>query len=186
MTSDTIPARGRPRDADRTEAILDATKELLQTTGYDSLRVADVAEQAGCGLATIYRRWSTKEELVAAAISRPEPEPPTTDDPRADLAALIRDLAGQIGQKSDFLAGFMSAARAHPEIHDAVCLEVRDRLQAQLRRPLGELLGSDNPQIGLIIDAIPGILLHRSGLMGEPVDADAYADEILALVDALG
>ena len=62
--------RGRRRAADREPLILDAASELLDEVGYDHLRVQDVAERAHVGLATIYRRWSTKQELVIAAMSR--------------------------------------------------------------------------------------------------------------------
>jgi AcrR family transcriptional regulator len=62
--------RGRRREADREPLILDAASELLAEIGYDHLRVQDVAARAHVGLATIYRRWSTKQELIVAAMSR--------------------------------------------------------------------------------------------------------------------
>ena len=63
MTSAT-PTRGRPRSSDRTEAILDAAHDVLKEHGFDNVRMQDIADQAGAGLATIYRRWETKEDLV--------------------------------------------------------------------------------------------------------------------------
>ena len=49
--------------------------------GYDHLRVQDVAERAHVGLATIYRRWETKQDLVIAAMCREkeQAEYPETD-----------------------------------------------------------------------------------------------------------
>jgi hypothetical protein len=67
--SDGPAVMGRPRAADRTPAILEAAKALLGEVGYDRLRIQDVANRAGAGLATLYRRWPTKQALVADAIS---------------------------------------------------------------------------------------------------------------------
>ena len=63
--------RGRPRSPDRDDAIVNATLELLETVGYDQTRLQDIAQLAGVGLGTIYRRWPTKQNLVIAAIRQP-------------------------------------------------------------------------------------------------------------------
>src|ERR1700737_4041794 len=83
---------GRPRAEDRTPAILEAAKELMGEVGYDRLRIQDVADRAGAGLATLYRRWPTKQALVADAIRHHAERflPPVLDDPRADLLAVYR------------------------------------------------------------------------------------------------
>jgi len=59
---------GRPRAADRTPPSSQAAKDLLGEVGYDRLRIQDVADRAGAGLATLYRRWPTKQALIADAI----------------------------------------------------------------------------------------------------------------------
>ena len=82
--------RGRPRVAARDTAILDATQQLLEEIGYDRLRIQDVADRAHAGLATIYRRWPTKQALVIATMEHQAPDmPPESDDPLADLQALL-------------------------------------------------------------------------------------------------
>src|SRR4030088_2608174 len=84
------PRRGRPRGAARDTAILDATQQLLEELGYDRLRIQDVADRAHAGLATIYRRWPTKQALVIAAMQHRAPDiAPENDDPLADLQALL-------------------------------------------------------------------------------------------------
>ena len=80
MTPATAPStpatttRGRPRDEERTAAILDATHDCIKEKGWADLTMGDIAKEAGCGLATIYRRWPTKEELVADSM-RNQPLP---------------------------------------------------------------------------------------------------------------
>jgi len=113
------PARGRKRAADREPLILDAAGELLDEVGYDHLRVQDVADRAHVGLATIYRRWSTKQELVIAAMRRSKVsfDRVETDDPRADLEALFREMVHEMfGPKACFMVGFVTALRSDPEL----------------------------------------------------------------------
>ena len=59
---------GRPRDERADRAILSAALELMAEHGVDGLRTDDVADRARVGKATIYRRYRSKEELVAAAV----------------------------------------------------------------------------------------------------------------------
>ncbi|MEO3756769.1 TetR/AcrR family transcriptional regulator [Mycobacterium sp. B14F4] len=64
----TAPARGRPRDPSVHRAILTAALQLFIESGIAGLSIEQVAKKAGVGKPTIYRRWSTKEQLVADAI----------------------------------------------------------------------------------------------------------------------
>src|SRR3954470_6760096 len=62
--------RQRPRvEGGREEEILDATVTVLAELGYDRLTMDAVATAAKASKATLYRRWSTKAELVVDAIS---------------------------------------------------------------------------------------------------------------------
>ncbi|MCM2677537.1 TetR/AcrR family transcriptional regulator [Alkalicoccobacillus plakortidis] len=65
--------RGRPMDLTRNQVIIDKTLELLAEVGFDSLTIEAIAHQAKVGKATIYRRWSSKEELVIDAVSSTSP-----------------------------------------------------------------------------------------------------------------
>jgi AcrR family transcriptional regulator len=72
--------------------VLQAAVMELARVGYAALRVEDVAAQAGVNKTTVYRRWSTKAELVSAALrSRAiaEEELPDTGSLREDLVAMI-------------------------------------------------------------------------------------------------
>ena len=64
----TTASRGRPRDPALDSAILTAALELFITHGITGMSIEQVAKRAGVGKPTVYRRWSTKELLVADAI----------------------------------------------------------------------------------------------------------------------
>src|SRR5689334_23978067 len=90
---DAVGARQRPRiEGGREEEILEATVVVLAELGYDRLTMDAVATAAKASKATLYRRWSTKADLVVDAISRakgcPMPEDVDTGSLRGDLIAM--------------------------------------------------------------------------------------------------
>ncbi|MEM9515524.1 MAG: helix-turn-helix domain-containing protein [Actinomycetota bacterium] len=180
------PGRGRPRDADRTTAILDAAVELMHEEGWEGFRVQDVATRAGAGLATIYRRWPTKEALAAAAMRHDTPTvTAASGDPRADVRALLVDLADKICGKGGSVIGMFAAARHHDELGAAVDDVMRDTVRGTIRTSIGAVIGDDHPQLDMLTDAVPATLLLRAGIFEEPLAPGDFADEVLALLDAL-
>src|SRR3984893_7109592 len=90
-TVDKPPAAGRPRDPRIDASILRAAAELLVEIGYSNVTMAAVAERAGTTKTALYRRWSSKAELVHEAAF---PVAPTAlvgpgGDMAADLRAMI-------------------------------------------------------------------------------------------------
>jgi AcrR family transcriptional regulator len=60
--------RGRPRRPAARKAIIEATLELLADRGFQAATMDAIATRARVGKNTIYRRWSSKEELIADAL----------------------------------------------------------------------------------------------------------------------
>jgi AcrR family transcriptional regulator len=184
--TETVAAtRGRPRAADREPLILDAASQLLDEVGYDHLRVQDVADRAHVGLATIYRRWATKQDLVIAAMHRDKAglARPETDDPRADFEDQLREMVHQMfGPKACFVVGFVTALRSDPELarvfRESLLTEMRD----QLRRPIARVVGADDPDLDLRVDLAPAFLIFRTLIDDRPVDPDDLARRLCALV----
>jgi len=182
----TAGARGRPRDEERTAAILGAVHRVLHRTGWQDLRVADVAAEASCGLATIYRRWATKEELVAAAITeRPLPLIDETGDARVDLAKLVEAIATDFTTMGESILGFMAAARSDPTLRTAVEESIVGSARPRIGSLIAEIVGDDHPSVDYLIDSGVGTLVVRIALLGETIDPAAYAAEYLALIDAV-
>jgi AcrR family transcriptional regulator len=60
---------GRPRSQATDQAILHAALELFIQWGIDGVNIERVAARAGVARTTVYRRWSSKEALLAQAIA---------------------------------------------------------------------------------------------------------------------
>jgi AcrR family transcriptional regulator len=52
----------------RHDRILDIVIELLEAEGYDAVQLREVARRARTSLATIYKRYGTRDELILAAL----------------------------------------------------------------------------------------------------------------------
>jgi AcrR family transcriptional regulator len=178
--------RGRPREADRTDAILQAALALLEEDGYEQLHVQRVAERARVGLATIYRRWPTKQALVAEAVRCKDmaDEVPETGDPRADLAAVMRHLAGQLADpaRARFMVSFLATLNAEPEIAAAFREHVFCVMRQRMLGYITAVVGADDPLLDARADLGPGLLFYRTQVLRNDVDPDAAGDEVAALM----
>lgn len=177
---------GRPRDATLDAVVLDATCELIGDVGLDRLRVQDVADRAGVGLATIYRRWPTKLDLVVAAIqtfSGAIIDSPALDDPWADLVGVFRMQIDRINEQGrEFIPGIAAALRGDPEAAGALrslfLLPIRERLRESLAR----LLDEDDIELRSRADMALAVLFYRSVILDEPTNTDWFMDLLLPLI----
>ena len=83
----------RPRiEGEREVAIFDATMRMLATSGYDRLTMDAVAADARASKATLYRRWTSKADLVVDALvwlkSCMPHDVPNTGTLRGDLLSM--------------------------------------------------------------------------------------------------
>lgn len=102
----TRTCRGRRRDESIDVRVLGVTNRQLAERGFAGLSIAAIADEACTTRQALYRRWPTKELLVADAIRRAGcgSEVTLSDDPRADLQ---RELAAWI--EDDASAGLAVA-----------------------------------------------------------------------------
>lgn len=175
-------SRGRKRDAARTDALLAAAGELLLEVGFDRLRISDVAERAGSGTGAIYRRWSTKEALLAEAIrAMPDAEIESTGDPVADLREHVAGRCASTAQKPDLVPGLISAMRADEGIERAV----KDGLTLDyLRDAVARVVGPEHPHLDLLTQLLPALTLFRAAFIPETLDAAAMTKEIMSFIQS--
>ncbi len=74
-------------------AIYEAVLQQLSTVGFGAMTIEGIAATARTGKAAIYRRWPSKEELVADTLDNVLPSldlPPDTGNVRSDIARDLR------------------------------------------------------------------------------------------------
>jgi AcrR family transcriptional regulator len=101
-------------------AILKATIDEIDISGYAGLSMERVAERARASKASLYRRWPSKVELVMAAIYDLLPDPAAAADTgslRGDLLALLRSAAEMLaGPGGTAIRGMISDALRDPQL----------------------------------------------------------------------
>jgi AcrR family transcriptional regulator len=182
-----VARRGRRISEERSEDILGAVLELLHEIGYDQLRMQDVADRAGVGLSTIYRRWPAKQDLVRASLTceRATEKYVVTGDPRADVRAFLARMAEDLsGDGAQAMLGFLSSLRSDPEIADVYRDTALSRMHEHLRSLLAAELGEDHPDLDLRATAGPAILVYMAAVCGNPIDAGPMAERLTDLLFA--
>ncbi|MEU9448885.1 TetR/AcrR family transcriptional regulator [Streptomyces sp. NPDC048277] len=114
---------GPARDAARDALIVEATLDLLAEQGYGDLTMDQVAARAGVSKATVYRRWASREDLVADALETLDFTPPEGDGPprparlRDDLVHTLTSTSGCTGDRGPRLtAVLLATTRSNPEV----------------------------------------------------------------------
>jgi len=184
LQQDSKPRRpGRPRSARADKAILRATIELLAEQGYPALTIEGIAERAGVGKTTIYRRFSSVEEIMVRAFSEIDVdlEIPDTGDTLQDLLELTAFFRERAATAVLFpvMSQIIGTALTNPSVLKAFREHVIQPRQAAVRQIIerGIARGEVRPDVdpALIADMIPGgIIFHK--LFQLPADAELPAD----------
>jgi AcrR family transcriptional regulator len=187
------PRPGRPRSVEADEAILRATLELLASEGLQGLRVEQVAERAGVGKATIYRRYPTRAALMRAALvallSGERAPLPDRGSVRDDLLAIGEARLALLRRSGGhrLVPRMLAEATADPELHAlvraALIEPARAPLVAALQRGVerGELRA--DLDVELATDLLAGAFVYR--LLRTRSDLAAVEDIPTKAVDLL-
>ncbi len=156
------------RGAPVVERVLEVTLEVLAEQGYHRLSVPEVAERAGLNKTSVYRRWPTKEALVAAALEsalgHDAPLPDTgalTSDMQALVLGAVRWGGSPVGRG---VMKTLLSDRAEPEVRSLIDGLLRRRASgpvALFRRASdrGEL--SPDADVPMALSVIAGAISHR-------------------------
>ncbi|MEU9575003.1 TetR/AcrR family transcriptional regulator [Streptomyces massasporeus] len=185
------PARGRPRSEAVERAIIEGVMKLLEEgVPLAELSIERIARTAGVGKATIYRRWSGKEELfvdVVRAAEPPDPPLPGTSM-RDDLVVLLEQVRrrGLANRSSAILYSVQAQMKSSPKLwaaYHATVVAPRRRLGLEVLRrgrENGEL--RTDLDLELLNDLFVGPVLVRAVLRP---DADLPDDLAVQVVDTL-
>jgi AcrR family transcriptional regulator len=166
---------GRPRDPDLEQRLLAAAWALLQEQGYTAVTLTQVAAQAQAHRTDVYRRWSSKAQLVVDALT--EHLPPIlevdTGSLDSDLRAIVDDFARSWSSPwIDGLVGLAADLQHDPDAELAFRQMAERRGQpmraaiarAKERGDIGEI-----GDLSLVGDLIEGPLMHRRVVGREPL-----------------
>jgi AcrR family transcriptional regulator len=194
--ADAAPQRGRPRDAARDRALLEAALAVLAESGYGGLTTAAVATRAGVSTATLYRRWSSKEDLVIAAVAAYAGDlgaQPDTGTLEGDLRDLLRDKAVALTGRSGQLIRTLIGEAAHNDalaeaLTAALMAPVRERVDVIVERAIARGEIPPLKDRDLVGDLVIGPVVSMFTLAPQPphevaeATARAAADRLLPFV----
>ncbi|MGH3768314.1 MAG: TetR/AcrR family transcriptional regulator [Pseudonocardiaceae bacterium] len=142
-------------------AIFEATLEELTAVGYADLKMEHVANRARASKGSLYRRWSSRAELVVDAVYHTIPscaERPDTGCVRDDLLGCLRGFATLLnGPSGEAIRGLMAETIRNPDLMEVVRVRFID------------------PGVGLFLE-----VLRRGAARGE-VRATALTPRIASL-----
>ncbi len=183
--------RGRPRSTRIDRAILAAAADLFGEEGLQGMSMEAVAARAGVGKAALYRRWSSKEDLVTAALESlvAEARFTSTGSFRDDLAAMLRSfqhliVATPLGRAFPRMVGEIWAGTPLGRRYAATVIAPRREAATRLLLQ-GIAQGELDPDtdVPLLIDALVGtiVIRHLTAVMGDEVPRD-FPEKIVALL----
>lgn len=190
------PGTRRPggRTARNRAAIFAATLAELAAVGYANLSLDALAARAGVHKTTIYRRWRTRAELVAAAFmdaAEQRLEVADTGNIDRDARRLARSVAETLAQPVVAAAIRATLSLESPAIRNQITRTFwssrRGAVGPLIERAIarGQLPQDTDP--AAVIEAIAAPLYFRLLLSGEPLSrnaADTTAEAALAAARA--
>ena len=181
------PRRGRPRRVSAGEAILEATLALLAERGFQATTIEAIADRAGVGRNTIYRRWASKEELIADALHELTSDLDVDDagDLHSRLLERIRDLVRVFsdplfGSILPVVLGELQRNPAFARVYAERVVQPRRQALVDLlteARERGELRG--DADVEHVADLLGGPPFLRLLPLGLPPVGERYAEELL-------
>jgi AcrR family transcriptional regulator len=169
---------------------LQAALELLAEVGFERMSIDAIATRAGVGKTTIYRRYDSKEELVAEAIEslREEVVIPDTGTLWGDMDALIQNAAqitlSPLGRQT--VAMIISSASSNPQfaqIYWTKYLQPRQQAFAvviERAKTRNEIQANLDP--ALVFDTMSGIMLYAQIFQPTSESWEAYVRRALHLI----
>ncbi|MFI6488333.1 TetR/AcrR family transcriptional regulator [Streptomyces sp. NPDC050564] len=182
------PARGRPRSEAVERSIIEGVMKLLEDgVPLGDLSIERIARTAGVGKATIYRRWSGKEELFVDVLRAAEPEDPELPGTsmRDDLIVLLESLRqrGLINRSSAMLHNVYAQMKSSPRLwnaYHATVVDPRRRLGYEVLRR-GQRNGElrEDVDVDLVNDIFVGPMLVRAVLRPESELPEGLSEQIV-------
>jgi TetR/AcrR family transcriptional regulator, cholesterol catabolism regulator len=150
---------------ERRDRIVRTAIDLLGDREYEQIQIKDVADHAEVALATLYRYFSSKEHLYAAALlewsSRASRSGSRGDDPNTDadrIRAILLRAIRAFGRRPQFLRAELALAGTH----DPNARKLFDQFSDRYVDRMGEALHDVPPErTDAVIEIIYSVLALR-------------------------
>jgi AcrR family transcriptional regulator len=131
--------QGSRRDPSIDTAVTAATRRLLVERGYAATTIDLIAATAGVSRPAVYRRWSSKAQLVHEALFPDLGPEPQEDDFVAEITRLCRGALRMYGDSAvrESIPGLLNDLRSDRRMRRVLS----DRLEATARSQLAERVG---------------------------------------------
>jgi AcrR family transcriptional regulator len=170
--------------AARRRRLLEAAVELAHEGGYDAVQMRDVAARAEVALGTLYRHYSSKDQLLLAALAdqagtlrnRLAQRPPRGDRPGDRVADVLRRATRALTREPSITAAMVTALSAPESEAAAAKREVFETLRTIIS---GAVDGASVPDLDGIVRVLGYVWLATlSAWVGGMVDADEMAADL--------
>jgi AcrR family transcriptional regulator len=175
------------RTARTRAAVLDATLDELASRGWDEVSMESIAARAGVHKTTLYRRWGSKDQVVAEALEAAADsriQVPDSGDIDQELRALARAVLAVLTSREGAatVRALVAGAQGPPEVGRVVrrfwatrLAQVGPIVERAVAR--GQLPQGTDPDDVMRYLAAP--LFHRLLVLAEPL-GQATADQAAA------
>lgn len=177
---------GRPLDASASPRLMQAARDLVSRHGYAAVTIAMIADAAGVGRQTVYRRWRSKADLVLDAyLTQAEEVGSIAEGPvTIMLEALLNQQFARFEEDRPALRNLIASAQSDDVF--------RERLDERFARPIdlavvailtravdrGELAADTDAEV--MAEIIHGAVWYRL-LLSRPLDA-AFVRRLIAAI----
>jgi TetR/AcrR family transcriptional regulator, cholesterol catabolism regulator len=181
------PTPHNPRAAEtaaRRRRLLEAAVELATEGGYDAVQMRDVAARAHVALGTLYRHYSSKDQLLLAALAdqastlrtRLAQRPPRGDDAGDRVADVLRRATRALTRDPTITAAMVTALSSPGSEAATAKHEVYDILRAIISSAID---GAEVPDLDGIVRVLGYVWLATlSAWVGGMIDPDAMATDL--------
>lgn len=187
------PQPGRPRNVSTDDAILEAAALRLSRDGYERTSIDLVARDAGVTRPTVYRRWSSKDELVIAAVANQIKG--SVHEPTGDLRGDLMDQAESLVERwsSNRYVGMLGTAiverRHHPAIYEQLLEKLVGPRRQQIRKILADAQSNGQARPDLDVEVVISMFVgsfYAMTIAGRWEEAENWAtrltDTILGVI----
>jgi len=185
-TGTTAPTAGAraAETAARRVRIVEAACALAARGGYDAVQMRDVASTADVALGTLYRHYSSKDQLLLAAMAdqaaalraRLAQRPAVGDHPADRVAEVLRRASRALARDPQLSAAMVSALSSR----EADAIEAKLAVNEILHDIISGALDSDDvPELDAIVRTLGHVWFSvLASWVGGMLDATRMADDL--------